>query len=50
VKAGTVLSPQEIDGLLERADLADDPRHCPHGRPTSVRISRREVERRFDRK
>ncbi|MBN1442107.1 MAG: DNA mismatch repair endonuclease MutL [Planctomycetes bacterium] len=50
VKAGDPLQPEEIDSLLDRADLAEDPRHCPHGRPTMVRLSRRELERRFDRK
>jgi len=50
VKAGDPLKPEEIESLLTRADLADDPRHCPHGRPTVVRLSRRELERRFDRK
>ncbi|MCZ6793939.1 MAG: DNA mismatch repair endonuclease MutL [Planctomycetota bacterium] len=50
VKAGTRLRPQEIDSLLEQADLADDPRHCPHGRPTVARLERGELERKFDRK
>ena len=50
VKAGDRLSPAEIDSLLERADLARDPRNCPHGRPTMVRLSRRELDSSFDRK
>ena len=50
VKAGMPLSPPEIDHLLARGDLARDPRHCPHGRPTSVFYSRRDIEREFDRK
>ncbi len=50
VKAGMPLSEEEIETLLERADLADDPRHCPHGRPTTVQLSLREIERKFDRK
>lgn len=50
VKAGDRLSPVEIDSLLERADLARDPRNCPHGRPTMVRLSRRELDSSFDRK
>ena len=50
VKAGRRLGPEEIASLLEKADLADDPRHCPHGRPTSVMLSGRELEAKFDRK
>jgi DNA mismatch repair protein MutL len=50
VKAGMTLSAAEIEHLLRRADLARDPRHCPHGRPTSVVYTRRDIERQFDRK
>ena len=50
VKAGDRLSPAEIDSLLEHGDLAMDPRNCPHGRPTMVRLSRRELDSSFDRK
>ncbi|MBI4604368.1 MAG: DNA mismatch repair endonuclease MutL [Planctomycetes bacterium] len=50
VKAGTALTAEEIAYLLERGDLARDPRHCPHGRPTTVHLGRRDIERRFDRK
>ncbi len=50
VKAGTPLSRPEIEFLLARGDLATDPRHCPHGRPTKVFFSRRDIEREFDRK
>jgi DNA mismatch repair protein MutL len=50
VKAGTPLSRPEIEFLLARGDLAKDPRHCPHGRPTTVFFSRRDIEREFDRK
>ena len=50
VKAGTRLDPQEIASLLEKRDLAEDPRHCPHGRPTTVRLDRRELDAMFDRK
>jgi len=50
VKAGDRLSSGEIESLLERSDLAMDPRNCPHGRPTMVRLSRRELDSSFDRK
>jgi DNA mismatch repair protein MutL len=50
VKAGTALSPQEVEALLRRAGAARDPRFCPHGRPTTVFLSRRDLEKQFDRK
>ena len=50
VKAGARLSSEEISSLLSKGDVADDPRHCPHGRPTTVRLSHRDLERMFDRK
>ena len=50
VKAGDRLSPEEIDSLLEHGDLAMDQRNSPHGRPTMVRLSRRELDSSFDRK
>jgi DNA mismatch repair protein MutL len=50
VKAGAELHEAEIESLLERGGLAEDPRNCPHGRPTMVLLSRRDMERYFDRK
>jgi DNA mismatch repair protein MutL len=50
VKAGMRLEEEEIRALLRGAGAAVDPRFCPHGRPTSVRISRGELDRRFERK
>lgn len=50
IKAGSALSPPEIQSLLARGSVADDPRHCPHGRPAAVVLARREMEKLFDRK
>jgi DNA mismatch repair protein MutL len=50
VKAGTRLAPHEIGFLLAKAELARDPRHCPHGRPAFAYFSRRAIEKEFDRK
>src|SRR5262249_48790972 len=47
VKAGTPLSREEISALLLRGAQAQDPRNCPHGRPTTVFLSRRDLERQF---
>jgi len=49
VKAGNVLSEQEIKILLH--DLSNDKiaLHCPHGRPIVVRVSKSEIEKWFKR-
>ncbi len=50
VKGGTTLEAEDIRSLLQRGECASDLRHCPHGRPTAVVFSQREIERLFDRK
>jgi len=49
VRAGDRLTTEEIAALLAQRELADNSHHCPHGRPTSVRLSRRDLERLFKR-
>jgi DNA mismatch repair protein MutL len=49
VRAGDRLTPAEIEALLAQRDLAENSHHCPHGRPTSLRFSRRDLDRQFRR-
>jgi len=49
VKAGDSLSPAEIKSLLAMRESIERSTACPHGRPTSIRIARGELERRFGR-
>lgn len=49
VKAGGKLSSQSMGELIRRLSEADNPLTCPHGRPTVVRISFREIDGRFKR-
>ncbi|MEE2973214.1 MAG: DNA mismatch repair endonuclease MutL [Planctomycetota bacterium] len=49
VKAGDRLRPKEIAELLDMRDRIDRGASCPHGRPTHLRISIPELERRFGR-
>jgi len=49
VKAGDPLSPEEIDSLLERRVRAEKQSACPHGRPTSLKLTLRDLERQFKR-
>ena len=38
VKAGMVLSPQEIDEMLQKLWKLPNPYTCPHGRPTTIKL------------
>ncbi len=38
VKAGQRLKPEEMESLLAQRHLIDDAHHCPHGRPTALRL------------
>ncbi len=49
LRANQHLSEQQIRHLLERLDGCENPSHCPHGRPTWVRWSAREIEKAFGR-
>ena len=49
VKAGDNINEAEARGLIERLLALDAPFTCPHGRPTIIEITRREIERRFKR-
>ncbi len=49
VKAGDPLTPQEIDSLLVRAREAQKASACPHGRPTTLRMTLSDLEKQFRR-
>ena len=49
VKAGDPLTPGEIKTLLERRELIDRASNCPHGRPTTLRLSLKDLEKQFKR-
>ncbi len=49
VKAGQALDAREIRELFERLFATELPYHDVHGRPTTVRLSRTELERKFGR-
>ena len=49
VKAGDALTPDEIRALLERRHLVDRASNCPHGRPTTLKLSLRDLEKQFKR-
>jgi DNA mismatch repair protein MutL len=49
VKFGDRLTPDEVDALLSQRHLAQDPHHCPHGRPTALVFTREDLDRQFKR-
>jgi DNA mismatch repair protein MutL len=49
VKAGDPLSSAEITALLARKDLVERSSNCPHGRPTTLRLSLKDLEKQFKR-
>jgi len=49
VKAGDRLSPEQMTALLEQRHLVQDSHHCPHGRPTSLLFSRKDLDKQFGR-
>ena len=49
VKAGDPLRQAEVDALVEERHRCIDAHHCPHGRPTSLTLSRQELDRQFRR-
>ena len=49
VKAGDPLTAPEIESLLARRELVERSSNCPHGRPTTLRLSLRDLEKQFKR-
>ncbi len=49
IRAGERLTPKKVLGLLRSMASARDPLTCVHGRPTVLRIRRRDLERMFKR-
>ena len=49
IKAGDPLSQAEVDALVRDRRRVRESHHCPHGRPTSLTLSRQELDRQFRR-
>ena len=49
VKGNSRLSAQEADTLIGELLTLENPYHCPHGRPTIIAMTRRELEKKFKR-
>ena len=49
VKAGDALTDDEIRTLMNQRHNVERSSNCPHGRPTSLRLTLRDLERQFKR-
>jgi len=49
VKAGQRLGPEQLRRLLEQRDATEGTDTCPHGRPTTIRLTRTELDKQFRR-
>lgn len=49
VKGNSRLSPAEVDALIGELLTLENPYHCPHGRPTIIAMTKRELEKKFKR-
>ena len=49
IKGNTVISETEARALIDELLLLENPYHCPHGRPVMIRLSKEELDKRFNR-
>jgi DNA mismatch repair protein MutL len=49
VRFGDALQPTEISTIIRSLTTASNPYTCPHGRPTLIKLSRAELNKRFER-
>ena len=49
VKGNNRLSAMEVDALIGELLELENPYHCPHGRPTIIAMTKRELEKKFKR-
>ena len=50
VKANMALTKEEVDSLMNELLSLPNPFTCPHGRPTAIKMSKYDIERKFARK
>ena len=49
IKGRDIISADEIKALLESMLTLDDPYHCPHGRPTFIKLTETDIDKMFKR-
>jgi len=49
IKGNTRITHEQMETILEKLVLCDNPYNCPHGRPTIINFSKYEIEKMFKR-
>jgi len=49
VKGNMTMSEQEAKAMIDLLLTLDNPYHCPHGRPTTISMTKQEIEKKFKR-
>jgi len=49
IRARQALDEKQLQGLLSQLDQCENPSHCPHGRPTWIQWTVKELEKAFNR-
>jgi DNA mismatch repair protein MutL len=49
VKAGQSMSHAELQALLDQREQIERASNCPHGRPTTIRLTLKDLEKQFKR-
>jgi DNA mismatch repair protein MutL len=49
IRAHQALTAEQMQGLLEQMDSCKNSAHCPHGRPTWIEWTGRDLEKLFNR-
>ena len=50
VKANMSLTQAEVDNLLKQLLVLPNPFTCPHGRPTAIKMTKTDIEKKFSRR
>ena len=50
VKANMVLTREEVESLMDKLLALPNPFTCPHGRPTAIKMTKTDIEKKFSRR
>lgn len=50
VKANMALTKEEVDHLMKQLLVLPNPFTCPHGRPTAIKMTKNDIEKKFSRR
>ena len=50
VKANMALTKEEVESLMDKLLALPNPFTCPHGRPTAIKMTKTDIEKKFSRR